>query len=144
MSKAYHRKYHNDGGRRFGPLTFIDTSLSNEHGEERTLTGSLRNRYEVKVCIALLSSLAKLYPTERLRDAIAILTPYKTQVNDMKLALKQQTHLKGLNIEVCTVDGIQGREKDIVILSTVRSGASSRAGIGFVKDIRRMNVAITR
>lgn len=73
---------------------------------------------------------------------VGILSPYKKQVKMIKFAIKDNG-LDQINkefLEVETIDGFQGREKDIIIFSTVRSGR----GIGFLKDVRRMNVALTR
>ena len=66
------------------------------------------------------------------------------QAQALEKSLKH-LHLKGntIDIQVKTVDGFQGGEKDVIIFSAVR--ANHRAhGIGFVKDRRRLNVAITR
>jgi hypothetical protein len=78
--------------------------------------------------------------------SIGIITPYSEQL----AVLQQKCHkarllpksLSGLDIELNTVDGFQGKEKDIIIISTVR--ANDEKSIGFLSDIRRMNVAITR
>lgn len=86
--------------------------------------------------------------------SIAIISPYKSQVNLFKREMGSKplfsrkstgnssndgaTQLS-LNVEVNTVDGFQGREKDIVFLSTVRT-----SHVGFLEDSRRLNVAITR
>lgn len=91
------------------------------------------------------------HPTEFGRVRIGIITPYKCQLS---LLRSRFSHSFGasliIDIEFNTVDGFQGREVDILILSTVRaadpsstSGTNS-CGIGFVADARRMNVALTR
>jgi len=72
-------------------------------------------------------------------DKIGIITFYAGQVERFARALKEE-HLP--KIEVNTVDGYQGREKDIIILSFVR--ANHRHNIGFVRECRRLNVALTR
>ena len=64
---------------------------------------------------------------------IGIISPYADQVS----LLKNKT-----DIEVKTVDGFQGREKEIIIISTVRS--NDKGKIGFLSDLRRLNVALTR
>lgn len=69
--------------------------------------------------------------------SIAILTPYSRQVQLLKQTLPQN-----LNVVVSTIDGFQGRESDIVVLSTVRS--NMEGDLGFVDDARRLNVAWTR
>jgi len=71
------------------------------------------------------------------KQSIAVLTPYSDQVELLK------TRLSALaNVEVSSIDGFQGREAEIVIFVTVRCNEHSE--IGFLKDLRRMNVALTR
>ncbi|RNA28636.1 DNA-binding SMUBP-2 [Brachionus plicatilis] len=69
---------------------------------------------------------------------IAVITPYNLQMQ----LIKAKLHAKFPNVEVKSVDGFQGREKEAIILSLVRS--NSRGEVGFLADQRRINVAITR
>lgn len=74
--------------------------------------------------------------------SIALISPYREQVEQMRNEVKEDPLLSKLNIVVHTIDGFQGQERDWVILSLVRS--NSQGEIGFLKDYRRMNVAMTR
>jgi superfamily I DNA and/or RNA helicase len=67
---------------------------------------------------------------------LAVITPYAAQARH----LREQLAIEGLEID--TVDGFQGREKEAVVISLVRSNATGE--IGFLADTRRMNVALTR
>ena len=67
---------------------------------------------------------------------IAVIAPYAAQVR----LLRDQ--FEGQGLEIDTVDGFQGREKEVVVISLVRSNAINE--IGFLSDRRRMNVALTR
>lgn len=69
--------------------------------------------------------------------SISILTPYSRQSTLLK-----QTIPQNMNVSVSTIDGFQGRESDIIVLSTVRSNVDG--DLGFVDDPRRLNVAWTR
>ncbi|OMO89594.1 hypothetical protein CCACVL1_07750 [Corchorus capsularis] len=71
---------------------------------------------------------------------IGIITPYAAQVVLLKMLKSNEDKLKDL--EISTVDGFQGREKEAIIISMVRS--NSKKEVGFLKDRRRMNVAVTR
>lgn len=71
---------------------------------------------------------------------IGIISPYKKQVEFIRHMLNEQFDDWKFDIEVNTIDGFQGREKDVIIISTVRSGDS----VGFLNDARRLNVAVTR
>ncbi|XP_055960393.1 helicase SEN1-like [Mercurialis annua] len=75
-----------------------------------------------------------------------IISPYKSQLRHMRACFSRAFGPSALaNMEFSTVDGFQGREVDILILSTVRAAESNRSSsIGFVADARRMNVALTR
>lgn len=78
-------------------------------------------------------------------DSVAILTPYKGQVRYLESLLRDHSayfdSLDG-HIFISSVDGYQGREADAVVFTTVRS--NDQGSIGFVSDLRRLNVAITR
>jgi superfamily I DNA and/or RNA helicase len=72
-------------------------------------------------------------------DRIAVITPYLAQARRLRDALRDAT---GQGLEIGTVDGFQGREKEAVVVDLVRSNEDGE--IGFLSDTRRMNVAITR
>ena len=74
---------------------------------------------------------------------VAIITPYREQRSAIAAELDATFGGRSWEhaVDVASVDSYQGREKDIVLYSSVRSG---RSGIGFVKDLRRLNVALTR
>jgi regulator of nonsense transcripts 1 len=80
--------------------------------------------------------------------SIGVVTPYNGQVELIKLLMSTDKEFKELaktlstNIEVKSVDGYQGRERDVIIFSAVRSNRSGK--VGFLSDWRRMNVALTR
>ncbi len=70
------------------------------------------------------------------KDWIGIITPYDDQVDLIRSIIQDE------EIEIHTVDGYQGREKEIIILSLVRS--NKKGELGFLTDLRRLNVSITR
>lgn len=110
-------------------ITFIDTAGSGyneEHGSDGT---SLQNEGELLIVKQLLEE------TSSAVDRTAFISPYAGQVAAAKDIL-----LAGLRIS--TIDSFQGQEQDTIIVSLVRS--NDDGDIGFLKDYRRMNVAITR
>lgn len=117
------------------PLVFVD--IGGRKGE-KTPTGSTskRNKGEAKLVTDIVNSFlgAGLKPKH-----MAVITPYDAQVGLLRsmLAGKEYDHL-----EIGSVDGFQGREKEVVILSLVRS--NDRGDLGFLTDLRRLNVSITR
>ena len=75
---------------------------------------------------------------------VGIISPYRAQVQYLKRLLKKYEFFKPYRrlISVNTVDGFQGQERDVILISLVRSNDEGQ--IGFLKDLRRMNVAMTR
>ena len=115
------------------PVEFIDTAGAG-FDEEVELDGESRlNRQEAALVCRKVRSLLDcgVAPGD-----IAVIAPYAAQVR----LLREQLSVPGLEID--SVDGFQGREKEAVAISLVRS--NPRAEIGFLQDIRRMNVAMTR
>ena len=115
------------------PLAYVDTAGAGfEEGWDEGLQ-SRDNEGEAKLAGTLLREL--LHAGVRAKD-IAVITPYVAQVRRLKSLLSDT------DVEIGTVDGFQGREKEAVIVSLVRS--NDKGEVGFLQDTRRMNVALTR
>lgn len=113
------------------PLIFVDTSKIDKNGEKKLKDSkSIINLVEAETTLEIVDFYQKLGIDDK---DIGIISPYADQVS----LLKNKT-----DIEVKTVDGFQGREKEIIIISTVRS--NDKGKIGFLSDLRRLNVALTR
>ena len=110
-------------------ITFIDTAGSGYNEEHGANGSSLQNPGELNIVL-------KLLQTEELNPAsTAFISPYSGQVAAAKEMLPKP-------IRISTIDSFQGQEKENIILSLVRS--NDDGDIGFLKDYRRMNVALTR
>ena len=110
-------------------ISFIDTAGSGYNEEQGSNGMSLQNEGELQI-------VQKLLIAENL-DALttAFISPYAGQVAAAKETLPKE-------MRISTIDSFQGQEKEVIILSLVRSNDDGE--IGFLKDYRRMNVAITR
>ena len=115
------------------PVTFIDTAGAGYDEELEPDGESRRNPSEGKLLIHKLAQLRNA--GLRSRD-IGVIAPYAAQVR----LLREQTD--DPHLEIDTVDGFQGREKEAIVISLVR--CNERNEIGFLADTRRMNVALTR
>lgn len=131
------------------PILWIDTASASEpHGEQFVSEGHSRiNPYEAQRLLQTLEDYVHKIGLPRLRDEhldIGVITPYRMQAHLIRHLIKQSDPLRPLRrmITVNTVDGFQGQERDIILISLVRS--NKRGQIGFLGDLRRMNVAITR
>ena len=115
------------------PITFIDTAGASYDEESEPDGDSRLNPLEAELVVKKLEALlAAGVPAAE----IAVIAPYSAQVRLLRGRIPHS------EVEVDSVDGFQGREKEAVIVSLVRSNRENE--IGFLADIRRMNVALTR
>ena len=120
------------------PFTFIDTSGCGFDEVFNPETRSRANHQEYLIIREhMLSVINDLQSFE-----IGIISPYSEQVRLMVQEIEEDEILRSLDLDVNSVDGFQGQEKDIIYISLVRSNADGE--IGFLKDLRRLNVALTR
>ncbi|XP_042015421.1 helicase sen1-like [Salvia splendens] len=123
------------------PYIFFDIS----HGREshRGSSVSYQNTQEAQFCIRLYEHLQKSVKSLGIgKVSVGIITPYKLQLKCLQREFKDVLNSdEGKDIYINTVDAFQGQERDVIIMSCVRA---SSHGVGFVADIRRMNVALTR
>jgi len=127
------------------PLAFIDTAGCgfDEKTEGTSTTNPEEAAFLFKHLTQLVTELAPHYQPENF-PSIAVISPYKQQIYLLKEQLLHNPILQayGNKIAVNTIDSFQGQERDIVYISMTRSNTESK--IGFLSDIRRMNVAMTR
>ncbi|MCO5199588.1 MAG: AAA domain-containing protein [Anaerolineae bacterium] len=114
------------------PVTFIDTAGAGYDEEEEPDGQSRLNPQEAELVARKVSDLLNAGVTP---EQIGIITPYSAQVRTLRMLLPE-------TVEVNSVDGFQGREKECIVISLVRS--NSKGDVGFLAETRRMNVALTR
>ena len=105
------------------------------------------NKAEAELTLDTLQHYFERIGKQRLLDEridVGIISPYRAQVQYLRRLLMKREYFKPFRrlISVNTVDGFQGQERDVIVISLVRSNDEGQ--IGFLRDLRRMNVAITR
>jgi predicted DNA helicase len=129
------------------PMTWIDTSQY--EGKEEFVCESFGrvNKTEAELTLLSLQAYFEMIGKERVLEErldVGVISPYRAQVQYLRQLVRKREFFKPFRhlISINTVDGFQGQERDIIIISLVRSNDEGQ--IGFLRDLRRMNVAITR
>ncbi|SSD59153.1 related to Helicase SEN1 [Saccharomycodes ludwigii] len=127
----------------FTPYKFFDIIDGYEKRNAKTM--SFVNPEEIKVALELVGTLFSKLPRYDFKGKIGIISPYREQMFQLKRSFINEFGRQILNeVDFNTIDGFQGQEKEVIIISCVRADDNSNAGVGFLKDFRRMNVALTR
>ncbi len=129
------------------PVDFIDTAGCGFNEELNLESLSISNPEEAQLLLKHLKLLLQQYFQNNVPDkklTVGIISPYKEQVQYLTQRVAEDEELKAFpaHIAIKTIDGFQGQERDIIYISLVRSNDNRE--IGFLSDIRRMNVALTR
>ena len=129
------------------PMLWIDTADMSCREEFVGESYGRINKTEARLTLAALQLYFDKVGRERIlseRIDVGIISPYRAQVQFLRHLTKADPWFKPYRhlITVNTVDGFQGQERDIILISLVR--ANDEGQIGFLRDLRRMNVAITR
>ncbi|CAN4116692.1 unnamed protein product [Withania somnifera] len=114
----------------FGSYSFINVSSGNEELDEKHST---RNKAEAFVVAEIVANLHKEYLSSKQKVRVGCISPYKKYSTDVK---------SDFSVNVRSVDGLQGGEEDVIIISTVR--CNGNGSVGFLSNLQRANVALTR
>lgn len=125
---------------KFPPFLFIDTAGTGFEEQMNPESRSLFNEGEIGLVKQILSELLEVSEEGKI-PSVAVIAPYREQVLKLQEEIFSDTVFKQL-FSIDTIDSFQGQERDVVIISLVRS--NERGEIGFLQDYRRMNVAMTR
>ncbi|KAL7258164.1 hypothetical protein ACSBR1_004309 [Camellia fascicularis] len=128
-------------GPMFGPFSFINISCGREMLDDQR---SRKNMVEVAVVLKILHLLSEACAASKKKLSVGIVSPYSAQIAEIqhRLGRKYEKH-DNFVVNVKSIDGCQGGEEDVVVISTVRSSGRG-SNIGFISSPRRTNVALTR
>ncbi|CAJ2652930.1 unnamed protein product [Trifolium pratense] len=139
MGESYNKSFLE--GEMYSSYSFINIA----EGKEKSGRGhSLKNMVEVAVISEIIQSLKREFMRTKKKVSIGIISPYNAQVYEIQEKVKQYTRVSNsdFSVSVRSIDGFQGGEEDIIIISTVRSNGSGK--VGFLSNRQRTNVAMTR
>ncbi|XP_042503973.1 uncharacterized protein LOC122081069 isoform X2 [Macadamia integrifolia] len=139
QDKSYERCYL--PGPMYGPYSFINITDGREISDD--VGHSQKNLVEVAVVAKVLRNLFKAWDASRQKLSVGVISPYNAQVAAIqeKLGGIYGKHCN-FEVKVNSIDGFQGGEEDIIVISTVRS--NNWGSIGFLSNLQRSNVALTR
>lgn len=125
------------------PYRFFDIVTGKESQNAKSM--SYVNMEEIRVAIELVENLVNKYERELdFSGKIGVISPYKEQAMTMRRQFRSHFGASiAQYVDFNTIDGFQGQEKEIIIISCVRAD-DSKTSVGFLRDFRRMNVALTR
>ncbi|MCH7410321.1 AAA domain-containing protein [Belliella sp. DSM 111904] len=131
-------------------MEFIDTAGSGYADQQERTTLSTLNADEAKFSLDYLEQFMKkigIATFKQEKRTIGLISPYRAQVRKFKELIFESYDYPNLRafedlLTIDSIDGFQGQERDLIIISLVRSNAKGE--IGFLADVRRMNVALTR
>ncbi|PON39568.1 P-loop containing nucleoside triphosphate hydrolase [Parasponia andersonii] len=137
--KSYEKEYL--PGSMFGPYSFINVIGGREEKDEDG--HSRKNMVEVTVILKILQKLYKAWLETKRELSIGVVSPYAAQVIAVQDKLgKMYDKIDGFQVKVKTIDGFQGGEEDVIIMSTVC--CSDNHSLDFISNHQRINVALTR
>lgn len=132
------------------PIEWVDDVANDDETIGETFVGETFgriNKVEARQVMELLQAYFEKIGKQRILDEsidVGVISPYRAQVQYLRHLIKKEAFFKPFRhlLSVNTVDGFQGQERDVIIVSLVRSNNDGQ--IGFLRDLRRMNVAMTR
>ena len=133
------------------PMMFIDTSNlpARVRNEEKPQKGRIMNQAEAEIVRDIIKGLYERFGHDQLDGQIAVIAPYRAQVERIETVLRigipqlaREQDRVFRDVKVCTVDSMQGSQRNIVITSITRSNNLGK--VGFVRDSRRLNVSLSR
>jgi len=129
------------------PIVWINTEGQDYNEEFISESFGRINKPEAALCMEQLKAYIEKIGKERIiteKIDFGLISPYKAQVQYLRQLMKKDSFFRPFRrlISINTVDGFQGQERDVMMISLVR--ANETGEIGFLRDLRRMNVAMTR